>query len=322
MTVDSIRFRTSAARMAEVWPARTPRELLPYLDQPPQLPTGSPGKNGYLRLGFERRGAKSKLIHLDRRAPLLVQQALYWDEAMPNLPCVFLISNAGGILQGDRNVIEIALAAGAQAHVTTQSATKIHEMDANHASQFQLISLAEGAYLEYLPDPMIPHRHTRFITQTQIDISATATLLYSEILMGGRKYYRDGELFEYDVFSSTVAAQRPAGKELFVEKFVIEPTRRSVRSTGVMGPYDVFGNVLLLTPKEHADAIFQQVGAELNDADGWAAGVSRLPNDAGLVYKVLGLETAHVRARIRDFWKVVRREVTGCEVPEEFAWRQ
>jgi len=298
-----------------------PRELLAYLDQPKQLPTGSPGKNGYLRLGFELRGAKSKLIDLDRRAPLLVQQALYWDEAMPHLPCVFMISNAGGILQGDRNRIEISLSAGAMAHVTTQSATKIHEMDANHAIQLQHLSLAEGSYLEYLPDPMIPHRHSRFLTRTRIDISSTATLLYSEILMAGRKYYRDGELFEYDVFSSTVAAHRPAGEELFVEKFVVEPAQRPIRQIGVMGGYDVFGNVLLLTPREHADAIFAQVGAGRNEADEWASGVSRLPNDAGVVYKVLGMETKPVRAKIREFWQIVRREVTGYDVPEEFAWR-
>jgi urease accessory protein len=322
MAISETRKRSFPFGNPAAWCDRIPRELAPYLDEPRQLPTGSPGKNGYLRLGFERRGAKTHLIDLDRRAPLLVQQALYWDEAMPNLPCVFMISNAGGILQGDRNLIEISLAADADAHVTTQSATKIHEMDANHAVQQQHIRLAEGAYLEYLPDPMIPHRHARFLTRTHIDIAASATLLYSEILMAGRKYYGEGERYEYDVFSSTVEAHRPTGEQLFVEKFVVEPARRPVRQVGVMGPYDVFGNVLLLTPKECADAVFEQVEAELDEDQGWAAGVSRLPNDAGLVYKILGMETAPVRAQIRKFWGIVRKEVTGYDLPAEFAWRQ
>ena len=42
-------------------------------------------------------------------------------------------------------------------------------------------------------------------------IAPTATLLYSEILMAGRKYYGDGELFQFDLFSSTVRAERPDG---------------------------------------------------------------------------------------------------------------
>ena len=42
------------------------------------------------------------------------------------------------------------------------------------------------------------------------------------------------------------------------------------------------------TPKRRADKIFDQVPAVVNLDDQWAAGVSRLPNDAGLVFKVLG----------------------------------
>ena len=310
----------------ESTPLAVPRELAAYLDEPPQLPSGSPGKNGYLRLGFERRGPKTVLVDLDRRAPLLVQQALYWDEAMPELPCVFMISNAGGVLQGDRNTIEIRLGPEAQAHVTTQSATKIHEMDFNHATQTQEIVLGDRAYLEYLPDPVIPHRHARFLTTTRIEIAPSATFLYGEILAPGRKYHGDGELFAYDVFSSTVRAVRPAGTtgaaaELFTEKFIIEPAGTGIRDAGVMGGFDVFGNVLVLTPPEHHAAIAAALPAEVNRAGQWAASCSRLPNDAGLVYKVLGMETEPVRDHVRQAWEAVRRETVGRDVPQQFLWR-
>lgn len=297
------------------------RELSPYQDEPKQLPSGAPGKNAFLRLGFERRGARTALVELQRRAPLLVQQALYFDEALPDLPCVIVISTSGGILQGDRCAIEIQLGRDAQAYVTTQSATKIQEMDANYASQTQQITLDEGAYLEYLPEPTIPYRNARFITHTHVSIAPSATLLYAEILMPGRKYYRDGELFEYDLFSSTVRSERPEGRELFTEKFVIEPHHRGVRRPAIMGGFDVFANVLLLTPKAHADRIFEQTQAVMNHEEQWAAGASRLPNDAGLVYKVLGMEREPVQAIVREFWSVVRQEVVGAEVPPPFAWR-
>lgn len=88
-----------------------------------------------------------------------------------------------------------------------------------------------------------------------------------------------------------------------------------------MGVFDVFGNVVLLTPREHADRIFAQVPAELNLKEQWATGVSRLPNDAGLLFKVLGMESQPVRAKIREFWALVRREVVHHDVPPEFAWR-
>lgn len=296
-------------------------ELAGYQDEPKQLPTGSPGKVAELRLKFERRGERTILADIYRRAPLIVHRAIYWDEALPAMPCVFIITNSGGILQGDRNTISVELGPEAQAHLTTQSATKIHEMDANYASQVQEIVLHDNAYLEYLPDPMIPHKHTRFVMQTRAAVHPTATLLYAEILMAGRKHYGDGELFQYDVFSSTLRAERPDGDELFTERFVITPRSSDVRRAGIMGGYDVLCTALLLTPKKHADRVFERATAGISPDGQWAAGASRLPNDAGLIFRVLGQETQPVRDKLREFWTLVREEVAGAPLMPEFAWR-
>src|SRR5215207_3854904 len=172
-------------------------ELAPYQDEPKQMPSGVVGKNAFLRLGFQRRGERSALIELDRRVPLTAQKALYWDEAMPNMPCVFIITTSGCVLQGDRYQLQIDVADDTVAHVTTQSATKVHSMDANFAAMSQEIVLGENAYLEYMPDAVIPHAHARYFTNTRITLPPSATLLYSETIMPGRKYHKDGELFEY-----------------------------------------------------------------------------------------------------------------------------
>lgn len=296
------------------------RELASYQDEPAQLPSSSFGKNAYLRLGFEQRPEHTVLATLHRRAPLIVQQALYWDEEMPKLPCVSIISNAGGILQGDRNVIEIDLAADTQAYVTSQSATRVQEMDTNYATQTQDIVLAAGSYLEYIPHPIIPHKHSRFVQHTNITIDPSATLIYSEVLMAGRKHYGTGELFEYDLYSSTVHAKRPDGTSIFTEKFIIEPKRVNVSRLGSMGNHHVFGNVILLTPKVHADRLFELVEPYFDQDNGIAVGASRLPYDAGILFKVLGMESAPVRAAIRDFWSLARKEVKGVPVPENFLW--
>ena len=46
-----------------------------------------------------------------------------------------------------------------------------------------------------------------------------------------------------------------------------------------------------------------------------AFGACRLPNDAGLIFKVLGRETAQVKAKVREFWAVAREEITGAAIP-------
>jgi len=52
-----------------------------------------------------------------------------------------------------------------------------------------------------------------------------------------------------------------------------------------------------------------------------AFGACRLPNDAGLIFKVLGRNTAQVRSKIREFWGLVREVVTGSHIPPPFLWR-
>jgi len=285
------------------------------------MPSGAPGKNALLKLGFERRGARTALTSLERHAPLLVQQALYFDEEMPDLPCVMIITTSGGILQGDRYEIAMNLAANAHAHVTTQSATKIQEMDANYASQEQEITLGENAYLEYLPAPTIPYKNSRFLTHTKITLPVSATLLYSEILLSGRKYYREGESFQYNLYSSHIEAAREDGRRLFTDKFIIEPQLRNVRGPGVMGKFDVLANVLLMTPKQNSDRIFADTRPGWDSANGFVSGASRLPNDSGLLFKVLGTDREIVQSVVRDFWSRVRQQVLGVKVPAEFAWR-
>jgi urease accessory protein len=276
--------------------------------------------NGALDMTFARRGDRSVLVHLARKAPLLVQQALYWDEHLPDLPCVYIITTSGCVLQGDRLNVSITVGPDAMAHVTTQSATKIHRMHADFAAASQRLSLADHAYLELLPGPIIPHRHSRFIARTQATVAEGATLLSAEILQPGRKHHGKGEVFEYDLYSSSLTVNRPDGTALFAEKLVAEPWRHPVRQVGAMGRFDVFANVTLVTPPRHAARIFEQVG----DCGGFTAecvaGASRLPHEAGLVYKVLGTETEPVKAMVRAFWNVVRQEVAGAPIPPARPW--
>lgn len=313
------RATAALARAARL--AATARELAAYQDEPAQMPAAGVGKAAYLGLGFEKRGERTMLAHLDRRVPFLVQRALYVDAELPRLPWVFVVTTSGCVLQGDRMALEIDLAPGAEAHVTTQAATKIHTMDANCAVQTQALTLGAGAYLEFLPDPLIPHRGSRFLTDTSIAIDPSATLLYAETLLPGRKHHHADESFGFDLYASTVAAARPDGTPLFTEKFVVEPRVQALRRAGAMGDFDVFGNVLLLTPREHVDRVWTEAGAGVDLAAGLAFGACRLPNDAGIVFKVLGRESHQVRRKIREFWTIARRAVLGAGVPPEFLWR-
>lgn len=298
------------------------REMAPYLEEPKAMYVGAPGKTGYLNLGFELdpRG-KSILRDLDRRVPLIVQQELYFDEEMPEMPCVYILSSGGPNVDGDRYEQNLLVRKDAYAFISTGAATKLAEMRYNYSGLSQNIVLEENAYLEFLPEPVIPCKHTRFISDTRLRVAPSATLFYSEIFMGGRKYYKEGELFRYDVLSVCTHGERPDGEQLFREKFIICPEKHNPRSLGVMSRYDVFANVVVMTPKEHADAIYEKTSAFIGKDGQLAAGITHLPNEAGLLLKVLGMEPGPVKKLVRRFCSSVRLRVKGKPLPEEFPWR-
>ncbi len=119
---------TAAARVSAA------REMRPFQAEPPAMPVGTPGKAGYVYLGFETDDdGRSILRELDRRAPLIVQQALYFDECMPQMPCVYILSSGGPNVDGDRYEQHFTLRRGACAHISTGAATKLAEMRYNHS---------------------------------------------------------------------------------------------------------------------------------------------------------------------------------------------
>lgn len=298
------------------------REMAPYTTRPRAMHVGAPGKHGYLRLGFERDPwGKSILRDLDRRAPLIVQQELYFDAEMPDMPCVYILSSGGPNVDGDRYRQIFTVKEDAIAHVSTGAATKIACMKDNYSGLLQTIKLEKNAYLEYLPEPIIPCARSRFISDTQMIVDESATVFYSEIYMGGRKYYDKGELFEFDIMSVCSHGERPDGRQLFREKFIIDPKKSSIRDIGVMHDYDVFANVVVMTSEENIQPIYDNTLAYINSEDKIAAGITHLPNKAGLLYKVLGQEPGPVKKAVRQFCSSVRLQVKGKPIPPEFVWR-
>lgn len=300
----------------------TAREMKPYLTPPRGMYVGVPGKHGYLRLGFELdKQGKSILRDLDRRVPLIVQQELYFDEELPGMPCVYILSSGGPNIDGDRYRQIFTLKEGSMAFVSTGAATKLASMQDNYSGLEQTIILDKDAYFEYLPEPIIPCANTRFISDTRMVVDASATVFYSEIFMGGRKYYKEGELFAYDILSVCTHGERPDGEQLFREKFIIDPKRSPIRDVGVMHGYDVFANVLVMTPPDKAEAIYNSVEPFIDRNVHLAAGITHLPNQAGLLYKVLGMEPGPVKKIVREFCSQVRMAVKGVPLPKEFPWR-
>ena len=111
-------------------PEDVPKEVGFYNKPTTQLDVGQAGKVGFLGINLEYDSDRNKTVitKQESQVPLYVQKALHYDESIPSMAHVFILSPSGGVLQGDRYRTDITSQNNAIAHITTQGATRIYKM--------------------------------------------------------------------------------------------------------------------------------------------------------------------------------------------------
>ena len=184
-----------------------------------QTRTWLPRAEGSVRLGFVRQGASTTLETLHQSGAMRVRFPKPVDVGVPE---AVLLNMAGGLTGGDRVGVDVALAAGASATVTTAAAEKIYRARDDDEAQIAVkIAIGAGARLGWLPQPTILFDRARLDRSTEVELAGDATFLGVEMLIFGRaamgedvrrgscrdrwRVRRDGAL----VFADTLRADGP-----------------------------------------------------------------------------------------------------------------
>src|SRR5262249_19212574 len=131
------------------------------------------GRDGALTLRVERRGARSVLTGCRWTLPLQVLAPVALDDAAL---IVSVLNPTGGLVGGDRLVVDIEVGADAHACLTTPSATKVYRTAASPAEQTVRLTLAPGARLEWVPDHTIPFAGAALRQRIEADVAEGAVL--------------------------------------------------------------------------------------------------------------------------------------------------
>jgi len=278
-----------------------------------QLDVGKSGKVGLLRLKFEENSDKNKTVITDQysQVPLYTQKALYYDENLPNMAHLFIMSPSGGILQGDRYRMDISLANNAVSHITTQGATRIYKMNSNYATQLININIGKDCYLEFIPDQIIPFRNSRYYQKVSLNVDPSATLIYSEIIVPGRVAM--GELFSYDLCYLKTIGQNIEKNIKFVDNCMLKPKNQNMNTLGMFGNHTVLASVYILTKNENALILNKKINSIIKNNDEVSGGSTILPNNSGLVVRLMCNSSEIIKTEIYDIVRIVRKEILDAE---------
>ena len=272
------------------------------------------------------RGGRTCLVGRRTNPPLQVQRVLYLDEALPDMAFVCLCNPTAGVLQGDTLEIRVRVKTGARAHISTQAATKVFTMPEGAARLDTCLDIDQGAYLEYLPDPLIPFRGARLAQHTSITVAPGASLVYGEVIASGRT--ARGESLAYSELQYRLDVRTPDGRPIVHEAYRLTPATRSPRQRGVLGVAELgpgtigagraMGTLLVVSQEVSPELLRQRVREALEQIEPGqdaTAGVSLLAGGQGVGVKVLAGETASAQAAVRQAWAAARRCILGVGPP-------
>jgi urease accessory protein len=294
-------------------PGDLPRELQGFNTPVEPIDVGRPGKVGLLELTFAPRAGATRVIHQFQQMPLQVFRPLYLDSCLPHMAFAYIFSH-GGVLQGDRYRIDLRCEPEAVAHVTTRTATKLYRMDQNYATQMVHITVGAGAVLEYLPDPIIPFRDSRFYGRTMLTVDPTASVFLGETLLPGRVAH--GEQHAYALFWSTTEASATDGTLLFSDTLRFEPAATPLNTPGRLGAHAVLATLYVVTRRIDARSLADRLHAATGMHSDVMAGASTLPNDSGAALRILGPSSRAVGAALHAAWDAARWVVLGAPAPD------
>ena len=292
-------------------PDDMPREIQAYEAPVKQLAVGQSGKVGILDLELQATNTGKTIITKQFfQIPLQIQRALYPEISLPEMAYLYVISPSGGILQGDRYRTDVLLKNKAIAHITTQGATRVYSMDSNSASQIVNITVDENCYLEYIPDQIIPYENSRYYQKVNLKVHENSTLIYSEILTPGRVAM--GESFEYDICYLRTHCKNQDKKIRFLENTKIEPNKQRLKDFGILGAYSTVGTVYVLTRKENVVDLENSINQKIRNSDGVSVGTSILPDESGIIIRILGNKTDNIFDVVFKTLEISRRKILGA----------
>ncbi|MFJ5921715.1 urease accessory protein UreD [Kitasatospora sp. NPDC092948] len=285
-----------------------------WAGRPDTLAPGSPAKVGILDLGFALRDGRTELVERYQKTPLQIMRPLRLDPDRPGDSYVFLMATGGGVAQADRYRIDVHAGPGSRVHLTTQAATKVFRMEQDYASQLVHLRADEGAYLEYLPDPVIPFRDARFYQRTTVTVAPGATVVLGETLTAGR--LARGERHDYRVLATDLEIVRPDGALLAVDtqRLVPDGDRRTVTGPAVLAGRDHLATLFAVSDLRPAAEIADTLHRAL-DGQGLCYGVSTLAEDSGAWLRLLEDSPVRTAAALDTAWRAVRRLLTGSPAP-------
>jgi len=227
---------------------------------------------------------------------------------------------SGGILDTDSLSWQVDVGPRAQAQVTSTGATRVYRSrwPDSRASQHVQVNVRSDAYLEYLPDQLIPFAGSRFDQTARVEIERGGSLIWCDRVAPGRE--ASNEIFRFAELTSHFELIAD-GQPVAIERWTLSPLVQRLDSIARLGPFRHFASCYICQPGQPAsywksfESKMQTVadqlsGAEVSRGSEVIWGVTSL-RAHGLVIRAVAVSGRPLAIGLVEIWKAAKWILCG-----------
>jgi urease accessory protein len=270
-------------------------------------PAARTGRDGTLRLGFERRGPVTVVAGCRYTLPLQVLAPVALDDPAA---IVSILNPTGGLVGSDRLSIDVHAGPGAHAVLTTPSATRVYRTDGEDAIQTVRLSIGPRGVVEWVPDHTIPFAGSAYRQTFDVEMDETARLILVDAFSAGR--IGRGEAWRFAVLQSVVSVRDAHGwllHDRFTLRGAIAGDAPAWDGLGFAESHPYFASIAVIGALDH-----ERFAAEIQRraaSDGGArVGVATLPRRGALI-RCLAPSAPELTDALESCWGLARRALLG-----------
>ncbi len=242
------------------------------------------------------------------RYPFHVCRAQYMDANPAGLATVYLQSSSGGIFEHDRLSCELHGLPRSQSHVTTQASTIAHRMDNGYAHHRMTIRAEKDSYLEYLVNPMILFPQSDLRSMVHIQQHPDSTVILAD---GFMHHDPDGSEAVFRSYFSEVRVENLAGDLQCLDRYQVSGEDFVREEPGIMGKNKIQSTFLVLSRSISLNELSHRLRTGMNGSVNEYAGVSRLPNQCGVMVRIISTSAHRMERCIARLWQIARYRILG-----------
>ena len=256
--------------------------------------------SGHLSLRAEARDdGQTVLAQQSFKAPFHLSKP-YWDG---HALIVQVVNPTAGILAGDRLALDITVGSGAAVLITSPSATRIFKMHEGEAESRQNFTVEAGGWLEFMPEPLVPHQGSCFRQRTVIDVEPGGELFFADLLMPGR--IARGETWSWEKLCLELTLN--VGGELILRERLDQsgPDLKALAEFAGAGEGACLANIVFVSPRLEQAGDWREALIALHGEGVWT-GLSRLRGGVGgWSLKLIAPDNVVLRATLKRVRQVL-----------------